>query len=111
MTAPDLLRQLADCMEEKDALRVEVEALKAELQAVKMKVPTEEQRWFKNKDAAKFIGMSEAFLNKDRMDRDEVGKAKSPIIPFSKQGYKIIVYDRADLEAYIESRRSKKAKK
>ena len=106
-----MLRQLADLVEKIEVLEAENAALKSELQAVKMKVPTEEQRWFKNKDAAKFIGMSEAFLNKDRMDRDEVGKAKSPIIPFSKQGYKIIVYDRADLEAYIESRRSKKGRK
>ncbi len=103
MTAPDLLRQLADCMDEKEALRVEVESLKAELQAVKMKVPAEEKRWFTNDEAAKFIGRSPAFLNKDRM-------LAVPIIPFSKHGHRTVKYDRVDLEAYSEARRTKKGR-
>lgn len=101
LSQPALLRQLADCMDEKEALRAEVEALKAELQAVKMKVSTEEKRWFKNDEAAKFIGRSPAFLNKDRM-------LAVPKIPFSKHGHRTIKYDRADLEAYSEARRTKK---
>lgn len=103
MTVSQLHRELADLVERVEQLQAENDMLKAELQAVKMKVPTEEKRWFTNDEAAKFIGRSPAFLNKDRM-------LAVPTIPFSKHGHRTVKYDRADLEAYSEARRTKKGR-
>ncbi len=101
MTTPQLYRAIADLTEKLEAITEENEALKIKLQEVTAKVPTEEKRWFTNEEAAKFIGRSQGFLNKDRM-------LSPPTIPFSKHGHRTVKYDRADLEAYTEARRSKK---
>lgn len=104
MTVSQLHREVADMVDKIEALELENAALKSELQATKAKVPTEEKRWFKNDEAAKFIGRSPAFLNKDRM-------LDIPTIPFSKHGHRTVKYERADLEAYSETRRTKKGRK
>lgn len=97
MTAPDLLRQLADCMEAKDRLEDEVARLTRELAAAKAARATDDQEWFTNVEAALFIGRSKDFLNQDRCkDR--------PVIPFYKDD-RAVRYKRPDLVAFRESRR------
>lgn len=94
MTAPDLLRQLADCMEQKEQLEAEVVRLKADLAAALARVQTEQKVWFSVKDAAEFIGRDKGFLDKNR-----IGPAEKRI-PFTK-GEKLVRYRREDLERYL----------
>ena len=107
MTVSQLHREVADLVERVERLQTENETLKSELQATKAKVPTEDKEWFSNSEAAKFIGRSEAFLNKDRLDHDEDGKAKTPLIPFMKCGHRTVRYQRNDLLAYFAARKIK----
>lgn len=100
MTAPDLLRQLADCMEEKERLEVENAALKAELADTKRQVPTEQKEWFTTSEAAKYIGRSVGHMQKNR-----------EAIPFRQDGFRTIRYSRTDLDKYIEVKKQKKEKK
>lgn len=106
MTVPETLRQLASALEENETLKGRVSELEAELQMLKTKVPTEEKQWFTVKEAARFIGRSDTFLHKDRMDRDEKGK-KLPLIPFRKDGHRSVLYSRSDLQAFVEARKGK----
>jgi len=48
------------------------------------------------KDAAKYLGVSKAFLERDRW--------KGAQVPFIKVGSRAVRYRLADLEAYLESR-------
>lgn len=99
MTAPDLLRQLADCMEAKERLEDEVARLTRELAAAKAARHTDGQEWFSNKQAAAFIGLSEGWLNQDR-------RSKSKKIPSYKPTGKNVKYRREDLEKFLELKRS-----
>jgi len=96
MTAPDLLRQLADCMEQKEQLEAENLQLRADLAAALAKVQTEQKVWFSPRDAAEFIGRDKGFLDKNR-----IGPAEKRI-PYTK-GEKLVRYRREDLERYLES--------
>ena len=97
MTAPDLLRQLADCMEQKELLEAEVAALREQLRCALAKVQDDQKVWFTVRQAAAFIGKSKSFLNIDRC------KAVATI-PFVKHGPRSVRYMRDDLELYLESR-------
>lgn len=99
MTAPDLLRQLADCMEAKERLESEVTRLTRELEAAKAARSTDDQEWFTVKEAARFISVSKSWLDKDR------GKA-NPQIPSHKPTGKAVKYHRSDLKLFNESKRS-----
>ena len=94
MTAPDLLRQLADCMEQRERLEAEVVRLKTDLAAALAQVQTEQKVWFSVKEAAGFIGRDKGFLDKNR-----IGPAEKRI-PFTK-GEKLVRYRREDLERYL----------
>ena len=100
MTAPDLLRQLADCMEEKERLEAENAALKSELADTKRQVPTEQKEWFTTAEAAKYIDRSVGYMQKNR-----------ETIPFRQDGFRTIRYNRADLDKFIEVKKQKKEKK
>ena len=96
MTAPDLLRQLADCMEAREQLEAEVATLKAELAAVKQLVSSDESPWLSTKQAARFIGRSVSFL------------AKNSSISFRKYGYRTKRYHRDDLQRFLDTRKPRK---
>lgn len=96
MTAPDLLRQLADCMEAKEALEAEVVALRTEVAVLRVKAAGE-QEFLSVADAVALTSLSKSFFDQDRL-RPE------PRIPFSKAGAKKVLYRRADIEAFLCSR-------
>lgn len=95
MTAPDLLRQLADCMEARDRLEAENASLRAELEATKQQVPAEQKQWFTPAEAAKFIGVKETFFRNNRNKPDA--------IPFRKDGHRSIYYHRDELIKYAKT--------
>ncbi len=49
------------------------------------------------KEAARYLGMSEAFLERDRWTGD-------PQIPFVRVGRRAVRYEREALDAYVRSR-------
>lgn len=106
LTISQLYRELADAMEEKEGLKTRIAELEAQVMDLSAKVP-EEKRWLNNAEAAKYIGRSVGFLNKDRLDHDDQGQPKSPAIPFRKDGYRSVLYAKEDLEAYLEGRKRK----
>lgn len=96
MTAPDLLRQLADCMEEKQQLEAEVVRLTKALNEATAQIGAGEPL-LKVSEAAAFLALSEAFLHKDR------AKSK-PLIPYLRPSPATIRYRKSDLQAYLDSR-------
>ena len=58
---------------------------------------------FKPIEAALFIGVSPAFLARDRWAGKKFGSG--PLIPYIKVGKRAVRYDRADLVAHIEKSR------
>lgn len=58
--------------------------------------PISESSWLTTKEAARYLGCSKAFLEKDRLD-------KLSGIPFVKLGRKLVRYNRVDLDSYLSS--------
>lgn len=54
-------------------------------------------RYLTTKEAARYLGMSEAFLERDRWTGDSK-------IPFTRVGSRAVRYGRSDLDAYLASR-------
>lgn len=100
MSHAETLRQLADVIEDNENLRSKVSFLESELQQVKSRPAREENEWYTPKEAAKYIGRSTSFLDKDHMESN-----KSPEIPFTKQGRRTIRYRKSDLDTWITSKR------
>lgn len=101
MTIPQLYRKLADVTEENEALRAENASLRAENSALKQQVPAEQKQWFSCKEASAFINMSVGWLNKDRI-------TDPPVVPFTKAGHRKVFYDRKDLVAFLDAKKSRK---
>ena len=53
-------------------------------------------RLLTTKEAARYLGMSESFLERDRIERET--------IPFKRVGSRSIRYQLSELEAYVNSR-------
>ena len=92
------LRQMADLIDENEALRSRVIVLESELQKVKSSPVKEEQEWYSPVEAAKYIGREKCFLARDRMKR-------KPDIPCARHGHRTLRYNKADLDAWISSKR------
>lgn len=88
------LRQMADLIEENETLRNRISALELELQQVRSQPTRNEQEWYTSKEAAKYIGLSTSFLEKDRI-------AKTPKIPFTKHGHRTCRYHKISLDAWL----------
>src|SRR5262249_50061434 len=55
------------------------------------------------KEAAKFLGMSEAFLERDRWEGNRAPGGAGCRVPFVRVGKRAVRYNRSDLEAYVHS--------
>jgi hypothetical protein len=55
------------------------------------------------KEAAKFLGMSEAFLERDRWEGNRAQGGAGCRVPFVRVGKRAVRYNRRDLEAYVHS--------
>jgi hypothetical protein len=55
------------------------------------------------KEAAKFLGMSEAFLERDRWEGNRAPGGAGCRVPFVRVGKRAVRYNRRDLEAYVHS--------
>lgn len=53
-------------------------------------------RLLTTKEAARYLGMSESFLERDRIEREA--------IPFKRVGSRSVRYQLSELEAYVNSR-------
>lgn len=103
MTLPDLHRLLADCLERCDQKDARITELEAALKAALARVASDERTVLTNREAAAFIGRAAGFLNKNRL---EGGAA---MIPFYREGVKSIRYQRADLVAFLESKKVRRS--
>ena len=99
MNQVEILRHLADALEENEALKIRVAELEAKLQQSENRPVMEGKEWYKPKEAAQYIGRSTSFLDKDHMESN-----KSPEIPFTKQGSRTIRYRKSDLDAWLRSK-------
>jgi len=79
---------------ENEAQRIRISALELELQQVRSQPTRNEQEWYTSKEAAKYIGLSTSFLEKDRI-------AKIPQIPFTKHGHRTCRYHKSSLDAWL----------
>jgi len=95
----EILRHLADTLEENEALKSRVAELEAKLQQAESRPVKEEKEWYTPKEAAEYIGRSTSFLDKDHME-----SSKSPEIPFTKQGSRTIRYSKSDLDTWLRSK-------
>ena len=93
MSHAETLRELADMIEENEAQRIRISALELELQQLRSQ-PTSSEEWYTSKEAAKYIGLSTSFLEKDRI-------AKIPQIPFTKHGHRTCRYHKISLDAWL----------
>lgn len=94
MNHADTLRQMADLIEENEAQGIRISALELELQQLISQPTSSEQEWYTSKEAAKYIGLSTSFLEKDRI-------AKIPQIPFTKHGHRTCRYHKISLDAWL----------
>ena len=98
MTTAELHRALADEIERREQLEVMVQRLTAELEAARAQAAAAEpKQWYSSQEAARFLGLSDSFLEKDRIQ-------KTPRIPFCKDSPRKVSYARTDLETYKQCR-------
>jgi hypothetical protein len=98
LTVPDLYRKIADLTEQNEALAATVQELEAELAGLR---GIQEKVWYTPIEAAAYLGMAVNSLKNDRV-------RKEPRIPFHKNGPKLVLYRREDLDAAISAKVRKK---